>query len=114
MLMHIGDMLGQPKVIVSVRSVLYQPEQVESGKQCSWKLYVLLQTATGVVAPIGRVGSSQDGAPGIKCGENACFGNRDGLLLHDLVDGRTVSLSHFVKLIDTAHTLVSQHKSSTL
>lgn len=31
------------------------------------------------------------------------LGDGDGLLLHDLVDGRAVSVSHLIKLVDAAH-----------
>lgn len=106
--------LHSPEVIVSVRPVLDQPEEVKSGQQCSRKLYVLLQAAAGIIAPIGRVGSSQDGAAGIECGKNARLGDGDGLLFHDFMDGCAISLSHLVKLINAAHALVSQHKGSTL
>lgn len=109
-----GIVLYSPEVIVSVRPVLNQPEKVESGKQSSRKLYVLLQAPPGVVSSIGRIGSSQDRASGIECGENPCLGNGDGLLLHDLMDGCAVSFGHFVKLINAAHTLVSQHQGTTL
>lgn len=40
-----------------------------------------------------------------------CNGN--GLLLHHLVDGCAVSISHLVKLIDAADAQISQHQSST-
>lgn len=106
--------LQSPQVIVSVGPVLDQPEEVKSGKQCRRKLYILFQAAARVVASIGRVGGSQDGAAGIERCENACLGNGDGLLLHDLVDGRAVGLRHLVKLVNAAHSLVGQHQGPAL
>lgn len=42
----------------------------------------------------------------------AHFGDGDGLLFHDLMDGCAVCVSHLVKLIDAADALISQHQGS--
>lgn len=107
-------LLHSPEVIVSVGPVLNQPEEVESRKQSSRKLDVLLKTAAGIISAVGRIGRSQDGASGIERGENPRLGDGDGLLLHNLMDGCAVSLGHLVKLINAAHALVSQHQGTAL
>ena len=40
--------------------------------------------------------------------------NGDSLLLHDLVYGSTITIQHFVKLINAANPLVSQHQGTSL
>lgn len=55
-LVDVGDVLGQTQVSVSVRLVLDQPEEVETGEQSSGQLDVLLNALPGIVAAIGRVG----------------------------------------------------------
>lgn len=65
MLVDVSDVLGQTQVTVSVRLVLNQPEQVETGQQRSRKLNVLLNTLPGIVAAIGRVGCCQNRAASV-------------------------------------------------
>ena len=74
----------------------------------------MFQAAARVVASVGRVGGSQDGAAGVERRENARLGNGDGRLLHDLVDGCAVGLRHFVELVNAAHSLVGQHQGPAL
>lgn len=45
---------------------------------------------------------------------NTGFGDRDGLLLHRLVNSDLVLNIHLVELIDTANTVISKHESSSL
>lgn len=40
------------------------------------------------------------------------LGNGDSLLLHGLVNGHLILGIHFVKFIDAAHSIVSQHKGT--
>lgn len=42
------------------------------------------------------------------------FGNRDSLLLHDFVDGYTIDVVHFVKLIDADDTSVGEDHGASL
>ena len=41
------------------------------------------------------------------------FGNGDGLLFHDFVNGGSVGIGHFIELVDAANALIGQHKGST-
>ena len=67
-----------------------------------------------VVTAVCRVGSSKNGGASIEgCGD-AGLGNRDGLLLHHLMDGCAVAFLHLVKLIDAAHAHVRKHECATL
>ena len=44
---------------------------------------------------------------------NLHLSNRDGLLLHDLMYSRAVSIQHFIKLVNAADPLVRQHQGPT-
>lgn len=76
MLVHVGDVLGQPQIGIRVGLVLDQPQQVETGQQRRRKLNVLLDGLAGVVAPVCRVGRSQDGAAGIQRSHDASLGDK--------------------------------------
>ena len=52
--------------------------------------------------------------PSVKSGMNACLCNRDGLLLHGLMDGCLILDVHLVKLVDTADSVVSEHEGAGL
>lgn len=73
-LVHVGDVLGQAQVTVSVRLVLDQPEQVETREQRGGKLDVLLDALAGVVAAVRGVSRRQDGAAGIQRGHDTGLG----------------------------------------
>ena len=45
---------------------------------------------------------------------DACFGNRDGLLLHGFMDCHLVLCIHLVKLINAANAVVCQHQCTSL
>lgn len=56
--------------------VLHQPKN----KMCQDR-----KTCPPIVSPIERVGGGEDGAPGVEGGGDACFGDRNRLLLHHLL-----------------------------
>ena len=63
---------------------------------------------------VRRVRSCHDAASSIETCVNASFRNSHSLLLHDLVDGNTISFTHFIKLIDAHlhHPNKVQHAAS--
>ena len=67
-----------------------------------------------VIPAVEGIGGSEDRRPGIERGRDSCFGDGDGLLLHDFVDGRAIVFVHFVKLIDAAHSHIGQDKRTRL
>lgn len=77
MLVHVGDVLGQTQVGVSVRLVLDQPQQVKTGQQGGRQLDVLLDALARVVAAIGGVGGRQDGATGVQRCHDASLGEEE-------------------------------------
>ena len=55
-----------------------------------------------VLPAVEGVCGSEDRCPGIERGCDSCFGDGDGLLFHDFMDGRAIVFVHFVKLINAA------------
>ena len=45
---------------------------------------------------------------------DSSFGNRDGLLLHSLMNGDLILDVHLVEFIDAAYSMVRQHECSSL
>jgi len=112
--MDVSHVLGQPQVLLKVRFVEKEEKKIEARKKGSREVDVLKGRLLGIVAAIGRVGSSEDGGSGVQGGVDSCLGNGDCLLLHHLVDGRPVCFIHFVKLVNAAHSVVSKNKGTPL
>jgi hypothetical protein len=58
--------------------------------------------------PVDWIGSSDDRAASIELGEDTSLGDSDGLLFHNFVNSDTISIIHFIKLIDADNTTVSE------
>mmetsp|Transcript_57410 Transcript_57410/g.124764 ORF Transcript_57410/g.124764 Transcript_57410/m.124764 type:complete len:317 (+) Transcript_57410:459-1409(+) len=113
-LVDVGDVPRELQVVRLARLIKDEPEQVKAREQRRGELDVLLGALGRVVPRVGRVGGCEHRRARVeRCGD-ARLRNRDCLLLHDLVDGRSVSLLHLVKLIDAADAHVGQHKRATL
>merc|ERR1740129_326708 len=61
-----------------------------------------------IITTIGRIGSSQNRNTGIQSGHNTSLGNRNSLLFHNFVDSSTILISHLVKLVNAANSLIGQ------
>lgn len=128
-------------VLLSVHLVQHDEEQVKTGQQRVLEadvlhgclvLVVLLKTIStintltqqkqvfifrgGVEAysAVDWVSGGQHGAAGVEPGVDPGFGDGDAALLHDFVDGRTVHVGHFVKLINAHHATVGKHHGPCL
>ena len=64
--MHVGHMLGQPQVVLRVRLVSDEPEEVKPREEGGWQLDVGLSRLLDVVAAVGWISSCQDGHAGIE------------------------------------------------
>lgn len=62
-LVHVCDVLRQTQVVVRIRFVLDEPQQVEAGQQRRRQLDVLLEGFARVVAAVRRVRRGQDRTP---------------------------------------------------
>ena len=109
-----GDVLGQPLVVVPGRSVEDEEEDVEPREKSGGKVDVLDGGDLGVVSTVERVGSSEDGGSSVESGSDSGFGDGDGLLFHDFVDGGSIRLVHLVELVDAADSIVGENESSSL
>jgi hypothetical protein len=111
---HVCDVLSKPLVVVPRRLVEDQKQEVKPGQKGGGEVDVLHGRDFGVVAPIEGIGRSKDRCPGIQGGRYACLGDRNCLLLHDLVDRSPIRLFHLVELVDTADSIVSENEGPTL
>mmetsp|Transcript_32058 Transcript_32058/g.83970 ORF Transcript_32058/g.83970 Transcript_32058/m.83970 type:complete len:372 (+) Transcript_32058:804-1919(+) len=106
--------LCQPFVRHRVDHVLHHAENVESRNDGLCEVDVLCKRERRLVLSLDGVGGRDDGAPRLERGDDAGFGDRDGLLLHRLVDRGAVLVVHLVKLINQADALVGQHERAAL
>lgn len=63
---------------------------------------------------VDRVGGCDHTTPGIQRGVDSSFGDSDGLLLHDFVDGDSIDFRHLVEFIDTHHTSIGEDHGTCL
>ncbi len=74
MLVDVGDVLSQAEVILGVRLVSDEPQEIEPGEQRCRQLYVGLRRLLDVVATERRISSCQD--------RHACIQGRHYTGLH--------------------------------
>ena len=78
--MHGTFSTGDPSVAT------YQIEEIESRNQARGQVDVVTDALVLVVLGFLGVGSSQDTGPRIQCGDDPGLGNRNSLLLHNLME----------------------------
>mmetsp|Transcript_9963 Transcript_9963/g.34343 ORF Transcript_9963/g.34343 Transcript_9963/m.34343 type:complete len:354 (-) Transcript_9963:2072-3133(-) len=105
---------GELPVGGQVGLVQDQEDQVEPGQQRRGQPQVLHDALVWVVPGPSGVGAGQDAGPRVQRTDDPSLGQRDGLLLHGLVEGIPGVVRHLVKLVDAAHTEVGQHEGSRL
>lgn len=102
---HLEHVLCQQAVRLRIGLVQQQPQEVETRQQSGGQVDVVLWAALEVVAAARGVGGRQDRRSRVERGGDAALGDAHRLLLHGLVDCRSVLLLHFVKLINAADAL---------
>jgi hypothetical protein len=107
-------MLGESLVVVPRGRVEDEEEDVEPREESSRQVDVFDRRYLGVVPAVQRVGRREDRGPGVERRRDAGLADRDGLLLHDLVDRRPVRLVHLVKLVDAADAVVGENERASL
>mmetsp|Transcript_816 Transcript_816/g.1813 ORF Transcript_816/g.1813 Transcript_816/m.1813 type:complete len:317 (-) Transcript_816:1085-2035(-) len=112
--MTADHVVGQAFVLDGVRFVPEDAQHVEAAKNRIRETDILRECLLRVVPALHRVGHSNDGASRMQCGHDASLRNRDGLLLHGLMDGRPVLVVHLVELVDEADAIVCQDHSTAL
>uniref|UniRef100_A0A0K8RCM9 Putative dna replication licensing factor mcm6 component n=1 Tax=Ixodes ricinus TaxID=34613 RepID=A0A0K8RCM9_IXORI len=54
-----------------------------------------------------------NGCPGVQSSLHSRFSDGDGLLFHSFMNSNLIAYVHLIKLINTTHTIISQHQSSS-
>lgn len=109
-----GDVAAEFFVAFAGGGVEDEVEDVEAGEEGGGEVDVLHGGDFGVVAAVERVGCGEDGGAGVERGGDAGFGDGDGLLLHDFVDGGSVGVVHLVELVDAADAVVGEDEGAAL
>lgn len=97
-----------------VWAVLHDLDDVEAREDRVREAHVVREGDGLVVAALDRVGSRDHAAPRLQLRDDAGLGDRDGLLLHGLVDGGAVVVVHLVELVNEADALIGLHHRSCL
>lgn len=58
---------------------------------------------------VDRVSCSNHTASSVQTGVDSCFGDGDGLLFHDLVNGDSIHVGHLVELVDTDDSSIGEN-----
>lgn len=110
----VDDKVSEPLVAFWVDGVLDNRKAIEPRQNRIGERNVLVEGSRGVVSAAFWVRRSNDTAAGLKGGDDPCLGDRDGLLLHGLVDGDAVLVVHLIKLVDEANPAVRKNQSPSL
>ena len=94
--------------------VEHQVQQVEARQQRRRQVDVLRQRELGEVARPLRVCAREDRRARVELRHEPGLRDRDGLLLHDLVQHRARAVGHLVELVDAADALVAEHQRARL
>ena len=97
-----------------VRLVQHDENQIEPGQKRRRQINIFMRGELLIIPPIKRVRRGQNRGPGVERGNHPHLGDRNGLLLHDLVDRGPVVLAHFVELVDAADAHVRQNQRAAL
>jgi hypothetical protein len=99
---------------VNVFSLFIQnnEEKVESAEERVREADILCWWKVTLVLAVDGVGGGDHTASGIQGAVDACFRDRNSLLLHDFVHCNSVNIVHLVKFVYQQHTSVSQYHSS--
>lgn len=129
---HAQDMLRDHAVLLFVRIVGHDEQEIETGQERVGQGDVLVRVFVNVVLEyqppmlfvnptsgaaylaIDGVGSCENRATGIERRVYTGFGNSDRLLFHDLMDGDSVDVGHLVKFVDTHHASVGKNHRTSL
>ena len=102
-------MLGDGLVAVPVVGVADDEDEIETGQNGRLEVDVLARCFEVVVSAEDRVGGGQNTRASVEdCGDTG-LGDGDGLLLHLLLDGYTIFVTHLVEFVNANSTAISKH-----
>ena len=108
--MRINHEFRQALVFSRIDGVAYDAEDVEAREDGFGEFDVLGEGDSAIVAAADGIGGGDDGAARLEGGDDASFGDGDGLLFHGFVDGGAVLVVHFVEFVDQADAPVGEHE----
>ena len=109
-LVRVHHKLREALILDGVDLVLDDADAVEAREDGLGELHILGEGDGGVVAALDGVGGGDHRAPRAQRRGDPSLGDRDGLLLHGLVDRGAVGVVHLVELVDQADALVGEHE----
>ena len=101
-------------IVVFIDFVFDHCQKVESGQNGCCKVDIVVKIECDVVRAFEWICCCNDTASRLETGVDACLGNTDCLLLHGLVNGGSILVIHFIKLINKTNSLISQDQCSSL
>lgn len=105
---HSEDVLGDLSIAGVVDVVGDYKKEIETGQEGIGESDVSVGVFVGVVLAVDGIRGCYHAASRIQRCVDACFGDGDGLLFHDFVDGYSINVAHLVKLVDADDASVSQ------
>ena len=112
--MRVDDECCQCIILLLVHLVLDNCQDIETRKNGLCKIHIIGEVECVVVVALNGIGCGDNTATGLQRRDNTGLRDRNGLLLHSLVNRCTILVIHLIELIDEAQALISQHQCSTL
>ena len=103
---HADEMAGEFAVRGLLDAVENEIDQVESAQQRRREVDVLWHGQVRIILATNGVGGGKDTRARVQRGDDAGFGDRDGLLFHDFVQDGARGFGHLVELVDAADTSI--------
>ena len=112
-LMLLDHMLSHQSIPLFISLILYNENAVKSRQNCALELDLLSCCFKALVESGHWISCSKHRTSWIKHSRDACFCDRNSLLLHGFMNSYSVFWSHFIELVDTDHTSISQNHSTS-
>ena len=106
-------MSGDVEVILIFLLVKDDEEKIETRHNGGGDVHVVSKRFRAIVSASVGISSGQDRGTSVESGMDTSLGDRDGLLLHGLVNSNLILDIHLVELVNTADTVISEHESTS-
>jgi hypothetical protein len=108
--MHVHDVPCEIRIRLLVALIQDHEEQIEPAHDRSGHHHVRSERLLAIVPSSDGVRSSENARACVQGRLDTRLGDRDGLLLHRLVNGDLVGDIHLVELVDRADAVVGEHQ----
>ena len=112
--MRANNKTCQKLIDFRIDGIFNDTENVKAGKNGFGELNVLGERDGGVIATANGIRCCDDGTACLEGGNDAGFGNGNGLLFHCFVDGSSVLIIHFIEFVNETSSFVGEHKRTSL